>query len=192
MSYRRLEQPSDFFDAIRDVLLDRIQGIRVDNYDEFGSAETGLHEVDGEILIEFERATPTERWPDGRFGYDYSITLHCVVGRHRHRAALDAVNLSAAVAQVATDTIWGLPSDQVKRPEQMRAEPSLFKEGSDGYDAWGVSFSQRFALGPVLAEEDPKVGGHAGIAWLSRDPTLDPDVESSYEPIPEGFHARFD
>lgn len=192
MSYRPLEQPSDLFDAIRAVLLDRLRGVRVDNYDEFGSAETGLHEIDGEILIEFERVTPTERWPDGRFGYDYSITLHSVVGRHRHRAAIEAVNLAAAVQRVATDTIWGLPPDQIKRPEQMRAEPSLFKEGSDGYDAWGVSFSQRIALGPVLAEEDPKVVGHAGIAWLSRDPTLDPDDEASYEPIPEGVYARFD
>ncbi len=79
MSYRALEQPSDLFDAIRDTLLDRVQAIRVGNYDEFGSAVVGGDGINGEVLIEFERATPTDRWPDGRYGYDYAITLHCVV-----------------------------------------------------------------------------------------------------------------
>lgn len=185
MSYRVLDKPSDLFDAIRDVLIDRLRGVQVDNYDEFGSLETGLGEIDGEVLIEFERSTPTDRWPDGRYGYEYSITLHCVVGRHRHRAALDAVNLSAAVQRVATDALWGLPFDQIKRPEQLRAEASFFKEGSNGYDAWGVSFNQRISLGPSLAEEDPITTAMPGIAWLSRNPDLDPADEASYEPPPQ-------
>ena len=185
MSYRALEQPSDLFDAIRDTLLDRVQAIRVGNYDEFGSAVVGGDGINGEVLIEFERAMPTDRWPDGRYGYDYAITLHCVVGRHSHRAALEAVNLSAAVQRVATDALWGLPFDQIKRPEQLRAEPSFFKEGADGYDAWGVSFQQQISLGPSLAEEDPVTAGMPGIAWLSRNPELDPNDESSYELPPQ-------
>ncbi len=93
------------------------------------------------------------------------------------------MNLSAAVQRVATDALWGLPFDQIKRPEQLRAEPSFFKDGSDGYDAWGVSFSQRIGLGPSLAEEDPIVSGTPGIAWLSRNPELDPNDEASYQPL---------
>lgn len=185
MSYRALNQPSDLFDAIRAVLLDRLQGVRVDNYDDFGSVETGLNSTDGEILIEFERSLPTERWPDGRFGYDYAITLHCVVGRQRHRAGLDAINLAAAVQRVATDALWGLPVDQVKRPEQLSAEPSFFKDGANGYEAWGVSFRQCISLGPSLAEEDPVTTAMPGIAWLSRDPELDPLDEESYEQPPQ-------
>lgn len=185
MSYRVLDKPSDLFDAIRAVLLDRIRGIEVDNYDEFGSVEVGASGTNGNVLIEFERATPTDRWPDGRYGYNYAITLHCVVGRHSHRAALEAVNLSAAVQRVATDALWGLPVDQIKRPEQLRAEPSFFKDGADGYDAWGVSFNQRISLGPSLVEEDPITTGMPGIAWLSRNPELDPADEASYEPLPQ-------
>lgn len=185
MSYRVLDKPSDLFDAIRAVLLDQIQRVQVDNYDEFGSVEIGAAGTGGEILIEFERATPTDRWPDGRYGYDYAITLHCVVGRHNHRAALEAVNLSAAVQRVATDALWGLPVDQIKRPEQLRAEPSFFKDGADGYDAWGVSFTQRIGLGPSLAEEDPVTTALPGIAWLSRDPELYPLDPASYEQPPQ-------
>lgn len=181
MSYRALEQPSDLFDAIRETLLDRIQEITVDNYNEFGGLEVGAAGTHGEVLIEFERATPTDRWPDGRYGYDYAITLHCVVSRHSYRAALESVNLASVVQRVATDALWGLPFDQVKRPEQLRAEPSFFKEGADGYEAWGVSFNQRISLGPSLVDEDPVTAGMPGIAWLSRNPELDPSDEASYE-----------
>jgi hypothetical protein len=184
MSFRPLEQPSDLFDAIRAVLLERIRDIHVGNYDDFGAAEAGRAGTGGEILIEFERTTPAERAPDGRYGYEYAITLHCVVGRHRHRAALEAVNLAAVVQRVATDALWGLPVDQIKRPEQLRAEPSFYKQGANGYDAWGVSFNQRITLGPSLAEEDPITVAMPGIAWKV-DNDLDVDDEASYQPLDE-------
>ncbi|MCW6036821.1 hypothetical protein K4A83_11185 [Spirulina subsalsa FACHB-351] len=175
MSFRPLEQPSDLFDAIRAVLLERIRDIHVGNYDDFGADEAGRVGTGGEILIEFERTTPGERAPDGRYGYEYAITLHCVVGRHRHRAALEAVNLAAVVQRVATDALWGLPVDQIKRPEQLRAEPSFYKQGANGYDAWGVSFNQRITLGPNLAEEDPQVGTGPGalVSWAASDDEAD-------------------
>lgn len=182
MSFRPLSQPSDLFDAIAEVLLERINDITVDNYDDFGSAEPVRAGTGAEILVEFERTTPADRSPDGRYGYEYAITLHCVVGRHRHRAALEAVNLAAVVQRVATDALWGLPVDQVKRPEQLRAEPSFFKEGAHGYDAWGVSFIQYVALGPSLAPEDPVTVGMPQAAWKV-DNDIDVDDEANYQPL---------
>lgn len=192
MSYRQLSQPSDLFDAIAAVLLERINDISVDNYDDFGSAEPGRAGTGAEILIEFERTTPADRAPDGRYGYEYAITLHCVVGRHRHRAALEAVNLAAVVQRVATDALWGLPVDQAKRPEQLRAEPSFFKEGAHGYDAWGVSFTQCVALGPSLAPEDPVTTSMPKAVW-SVDGVPDVDDAANYRPlVDELSDARHD
>ncbi|MCK2185685.1 hypothetical protein [Halomonas getboli] len=183
MSSRTLNQPSDLFDAIRDRLLEEILNIDVDDYNEFGSREVGAAGQAGEILIEFERVPGLPRNHAGQFGFEAAITLHCVVGRQRHRAPLEAINLAAAVQRVATDCVWGLPPTQIEAPEGLRSEPSFFKDGAGGYEAWGVSFTQCFWIGPELVEEDPVTTALPQIAW-NIDDSLNTDDESVYEPLP--------
>lgn len=179
-----LEKPSDLFDAIAARLREAILDIAVGDYADFGARQIGKARTAGEILIEFERMPAIARGADGRYGHEFAVTLHCVVGRQRHRAPLEAVNLAAAVQRIVTDNRWGLPPTQLEEPEALRAEPSFFQEGANGYEAWGVSFNQKLWLGPSLAEEDPVTVALPQIAWNAED-SLDASDESSYTPLDE-------
>lgn len=170
-----LKQPSDFYDAISDSLETELNGVTMLSYAEFGDVDVS----DAMVLIEFEEAHPCEASAEGRKGYDYQITLHAVVGRHRHRPELEAINLSAAIAQVVEYNKWGIPGLQAGWPEKIRQAPSMFKKGADGYEAWGVSFSQKIYLGPSLLDDDPVVSD----VWMTITPPADADDVEQYERV---------
>lgn len=173
-----LNQPSDLYDAIQAGLENRLaQGVTVASYADFGEVEV----VDAMVLIEFEQSSPATRGHDGRYCHQYDIVLHAVVGRHRRRAELEAINLSAAIERVVDESIWGLPQQQVEAPENIRSGPSMFKAGSDGYEAWGVGFCQRIYLGPSLLEDDPIVQE----VLITTTPPADADDPEQYEKVPD-------
>ena len=173
-----MQQPSDFYDAIRGTLESRLSDdVAVESYADFGEVEV----VDAMVLIEFEKSEPATRGHDGRYCHQYDITLHAVVGRQRQRAELEAINLAAAIERVADENLWGLPYQQVDRPENISSAPSIFKTGSDGYEAWGVSFRQRIYLGASLLDDDPVVRE----VWMVTTPPADADDESQYERVPD-------
>jgi len=160
-----MKQPSDLYDAILNTLQQRLaDGVTVVSYADFGEVEL----FDAMVLIEFEQSSSATRGHDGRFCHQYDITLHAVVGRHRQRAELEAINLSAAIERVIDENLWGLPSTQIDLPENIKSAPSIFKAGSDGYDAWGVSFNQRIYLGASLLDDDPIVR-EVWVATLPKD-----------------------
>lgn len=170
-----LHNPSDFYDAISAEMIRRLDGISVDNYNQFGDKVIG----DGMVLIEFERGDNAGRKNDGRIGHNYSITLHGVVGRHRHRADLEALNLSAAIERVVVDNRWQLPWEQISEPSEISSAPSIFKHGADGYEAWGVSFNQTIYLGKRLAAGDDPVKE----IWATITPPADPDDIAQYQKV---------
>lgn len=170
-----LKQPSDFYDAISSVLEAKLKGVTMLSYAEFGDADV----ADAMVLIEFEEALPCDPSAEGRKGYDYQITLHAVVGRHRHRPELDAINLSAAIAQVVEYNKWGIPGLQAEWPEGIRQAPSMFKKGAHGYEAWGVSFSQKIYLGPSLLDDNPVVSD----VWMTVTPPANSDNPEEYEKV---------
>ncbi|TOE71994.1 hypothetical protein CGJ36_22635 [Vibrio parahaemolyticus] len=173
-----LKQPSDLYDAIQAELESRLADeVIVASYADFGDVQV----VDAMVLIEFEQTSPATRGHDGRYCHQYDITLHAVVGRQRQRAELEAINLAAAIERVTDENLWGLPYQQVDRPENIRSAPSMFKVGSDGYDAWGVSFRQRIYLGASLLDDDPVVRE----VWTVTTPPADADDESQYERVPD-------
>ncbi len=169
-----LKEPSDLYDAIVETLGAKlIDGMVFRDYNEFS-----VMLADQMILIEFEQTGPGQRGPDGRYGHEYHITIHAVLSGARRRAALEAVNLAAAVERVTFDCIWGLPSVQCKRPENIRSAPSMFQKGDEGYEAWGVSFNQRIYLGPSLLDDDPVFES----AMIAINPT-DSNDESQYSEV---------
>lgn len=173
-----MQQPSDFYDAIQAELEARLaDGVTVESYADFGEVQV----VDAMVLIEFEKSEPATRGHDGRFGHQFDITLHAVVGRQRPRAELEAINLSAAIERVVDENLWGLPYQQVDRPEAISAAPSIFKTGTDGYEAWGVSFRQRIYLGASLLDADPVVKE----VWVATTPPADIDDPAQYEQVPD-------
>lgn len=170
-----LEKPSDLYDAIEKGLEARLaQGITFDDYADFDDVKL----VDAMVLIEFQESTSASRSHDGRYCHQYDITLHAVVGKRRRRAGIEVVNMSAAIERVADENRWGLPFKQIDAPENIRASPSFFKKGSDGYEAWGVSFRQRIYLGRSLLEDDPEVRE----VWVATNP-LDDNDPNQYEAI---------
>lgn len=172
-----LNQPSDFYDAIADELARRLAaGVAVKSYGDFSPAEA----IDATVLIEFGEIAPAPRSHDGRTGHQCEITLHAVMGRQRQRAELDAINLAAALQQVVNENLWQLPYRQVDTPRDIQADPSLFKAGAEGYEAWGVRFRQCIYLGPSLLEDDPVVRD----VWLAVTPPADVDDPDQYDEIP--------
>jgi hypothetical protein len=172
----QFKQPSDLYDAIATTLAVRLaDGVTISGYAEFGETLVS----DAMVLIEFEQTSPATRSHDGRYCHQYDITLHAVVGRQRKRAALESINLAASIERVTDGNLWELPSQQIDRPENLRSGPSLFQVGSDGYEAWGVSFRQRIYLGPSLLDDDPVVRE----VWMSIGSQVDADSNDSYEKI---------
>ncbi len=170
-----LKQPSDLYDAMLDTLQSTLaEGVTVADYADLGTVKI----VDALVLIEFEQSTPAPLNNDGRFCHQYDITLHAVLGRHRQRPALDALNLAAVLERVVNKNLWNLPSTQIDWPENIRAAPSLFKPGTDGFESWGVSFSQAIYLGNSLLKNNPIVTG----VWLAINPD-NPDDETQYEGV---------
>lgn len=153
-----LVMPSQLYQAIDEEIKRRVR-VTTAGYEEFGEVELN----DALVLIEFEADRTGSgqdgviRSPDGRLGYRYDITLHGVVSRARKHAGLEVINLAASLKYVVVDNIWGLPQQQVKRPELMDSEPSIVKPGDDGYLAWAVPFRQTAYLGGSLLEDDPIV-----------------------------------
>ncbi len=175
MASRELKHPSDLFDAIVEVLEDRLaEGVEVATYEKFSGSLNG----DSLILIEFESSSPAVRGHDGRYCHEYLLTLHGLVSAARDRAEVEAVNLSAALERVVDCNRWGFAGRDVYAPDNIRSAPSMFKKGESGYEAWGTSFTQKIFLGKSLLPDDPVVKE----IWLSNDPAAD---ESGYEKVSE-------
>lgn len=176
---RPLNNPSDLFFAIGDALLAQIPEIRVGNYDEFDEPVG-----DAMVLIEFERTQPAVRGRDGRYAYNFTVTLHAVVGRWRRWAPLEATNLAAIIERLTADNRWSLPSNQVDPPEpdSLHSGPSIFKAGERGYEAWGVNFRQTIYLGESWASEDPVTTAPPGVAYAWQ---VDIDDPANYQPLSE-------
>uniref|UniRef100_A0A6M3KPG7 Tail protein n=1 Tax=viral metagenome TaxID=1070528 RepID=A0A6M3KPG7_9ZZZZ len=168
-----MRNPSDLYDAIAARLQQEINGITTGGYESFGDELVG----DAVVLIEFERSESAGRDNAGRIGHRLDITLHCVVGRHRHRTELEAVNLAAAVERLAHDCSWGLPREQIDWPKNIRSAPSMFKKGPGGFEAWGVSFSQTIYLGSRLMTGDTPVGA----IWYAVTPPADANDPAQYQ-----------
>ena len=170
-----LDAPSDLFFAIGDALLAAIPGIDIGNYDEFDECVS-----DATVLIEFEHTAPAVRDNSGRYAHEFHITLHAVVGRWRQYAVLEAVNLASLIERAVDTNCWRLPGDRIELPRDLRAAPSIFKKGRDGFEAWGVSFSQTIYLGPSLLDEDPVTvaGPHIANAW-----EVDADNPATYDAL---------
>jgi len=185
MSLPVIEQPSEVFDQISGKLIERISGITVGNYDEFNGVVG-----DAMVLIEFERSAPANHSNDGRPGSRYRITLHGVVAKRRHRAPLEAVNLTSALQRVVTtkaDHRWGISHLAISAPEEVSSAPSMFSGGEHGYEAWAVSFEQVIYLGPAAPDpEATKLGDNATglIAWnASSDGGDASDDPNDYEQL---------
>jgi hypothetical protein len=165
-----MKQPSDYYDAISNSLTLRLaDGVTISSYADFGDVEL----LDAMVLIEFEQSAGATRGHDGRYCHQYDITLHAVVGRQRQRAELEAINLSAAIERVVDENLWGLLSTQIDNPENIKSAPSIFKAGSDGYEAWGVSFNQKIYLGASLLDDDPIVRE----VWVATMPEDADDID---------------
>ena len=169
-----LKNPSDLYDAIVETLQTKmIDGIEFRDYNEFD-----VMLVDQMILIEFEQTGAGTRGHDGRYGHEYHITIHAVLSAARTRAALQSMDLSAQIERAVSNNIWGLPSQQIDRPENIRSAPSMFQKGDNGFEAWGVSFTQRIYLGPSLLDDDPLFES----AMIAINPT-DSNDESQYSEV---------
>lgn len=142
MPFKPLNQVSDLFFAIGDAIHAAGLGVDVANYDDFDG--TVRHAT---VLIELERTTPAVKQNDGRYVHAVTVTLHGVVGRWRKHAALEAVNLATCLERLADSNRWGFQGRFCGLPEDMRSGPSMFQRGSDGYDAWAVTFRQSLAIG---------------------------------------------
>lgn len=179
MSSAVIEQPSDVFDAIAATLQERIAGITIGNYDEFGGIVG-----DAMVLIEFEQASPVPGSNDGRPGDRHRITLHGLVARHRRRAPVEALNLASAISRVARDARycrWGFSSKAIRAPENVASSPSVFMEGERGYDGWGVSFEQIVYLGDPAPDPEATPLGDPGmpmIVWNANDPDDPRDIDN--------------
>lgn len=152
---KTLAEPSDLFDAIRETLLERLRGVQVDDYAGFEHDTV----VDALVLIEFEQSAPATRGNDGRYCHEFTLMVHGVVGRQRKRAGLAAINLASAIERIVDLNCWGIDPDQIDVPEAIHSEPSLFKSGAHGFEAWGCNFRQRVYLGDSGYPEDPVLGG---------------------------------
>lgn len=149
-----MNNPSDLHAAIEKTLKARLSDeVRVKSYADFEAVEL----CEAQVLIEFESSDPAPRGNDGRYGHTYHLTIHGVIARSRKNAALEAVNMAAAIERVTEDNLWGLAPVQIDFPQRIQAAPSLFKQGDNGFEAWGVSFSQTIYLGQPLLEMDPLI-----------------------------------
>ena len=176
-----LSEPSDLYDAIVETLRAKmIDGMEFRDYNEFESML-----CDQMILIDFEQTGPGSRGHDGRYGHEYHITIHAVLSASRPRAALQAMNLSAQIERAVSDSLWGLPSQQIDRPENIRSAPSMFQKGDNGFEAWGVSFTQRIYLGPSLLDDDPLFEA----AMIAINPTDSNDVSQYSEVDSAGINS---
>ncbi|EMW3876299.1 hypothetical protein ABLT12_28595 [Pseudomonas aeruginosa] len=173
MSSRPLNQLSDLFFAIGDAVHAAGLGVSVANYEEF-DGKVG----DATVLIELERTTPATRHNDGRYVHDVSVTLHAVVARWRKYANLEAINLATALERLADCNRWGFHGRQCNYPEDLHSGPSIFQRGAEGYDAWGVTFRQRLAIGEV--EPEPTLNTAPLVAFTWR---VDPDDPANYQPL---------
>lgn len=171
-----LDNPSDLFFAIGEAIMASVPAVDVGNYDEFDDSLK-----DASVLIEFERAMPAIRDNSGRYAHRYAITLHCVVGRWRRWAPLEAINLASVVERIADANGWGLPGHQIDMPEDLHTSPSIFKNGAQGYEAWGVSFNQTIYLGESLLPDDPIVSG----VMIANQWQVDIDDPGQYTPLNE-------
>lgn len=173
MSSRPLNQLSDLFFAIGDAVHAAGLGVSVANYDEF-DGKVG----DATVLIDLERTTPATRQNDGRYVHDVTVTLHAVVARWRKYSNLEAVNLATALERLADCNRWGFHGRQCNYPEDLHSGPSIFQGGDNGYDAWGVTFRQRLAIGEV--EPEPTLNTAPLVAFTWR---VDPDDPANYQPL---------
>ena len=179
MSLAVIEQPSEVFDGIADTLMARIDGITVGNYDEFNDVVG-----DAMVLIEFEQSAPATHSNDGRPGSRYRITLHGVVAKQRRRAPLEAVNLTNALQRIVVskrDHRWGFSHLAIGSPENVSSAPSMFQDGRNGYEAWGVSFEQVIYVGEPLADPEATPLGEPGmpmIVWNANDPDDPRDIDN--------------
>lgn len=147
MSFKTLNQVSDLFFAIGETIHAAGLGVDVANYDEWDG--TVRHAT---VLIELERTTPGVKQNDGRYTHAVTVSLHAVVGRFRKHAALEAVNLATCLERLADCNRWGFHGRNCEMPCEQRSGPSIFQRGTDGYDAWAVSFKQIVTPGEPPAE----------------------------------------
>lgn len=175
MPLKAIANPSELFFAIGDSIIAAGFGVDVGNYDDFDGTVR-----DATVLIEFEASAPATRRNDGRFAHDYRITLHGVVAKWRKHAVLEAMNLSALLERLVDVNNWGISGQQCDPPRDVRSAPSMFQKGAEGYEAWGVTFSQCIYLGESLLEEDPVTvaGPFVARAW-----EVDINDASQYQPL---------
>jgi hypothetical protein len=173
MPSRPLNQLSDLFFAIGDAVHGAGLGVSVANYEEF-NGKVG----DATVLIELERTSPATRQNDGRYAHDVTVTLHAVVARGRKHANLEAINLATALERLADCNRWGFHGRQCNYPEELHSGPSIFQRGADGYDAWGVTFRQRLAIGEVTPEPILNTAPLVAFGWQ-----VNPDDPASYQQL---------
>lgn len=173
MSFRPLEQVSDLFFAIGDAIHASGLGVDVANYDEW-DGQVG----DAQVLIEIERTTPAEERNDGRYSHALTVTLHAVVAGWRKFSALEATNLATCLERLAHRNRWGFNGRNCEHPCDMHSSPSIFQRGTDGYNAWGVTFRQ--VLTPGEPPVEPTISAAPMVAWRVDD-ELDPANQDNYQ-----------
>ena len=170
-----LHNPGDYYQAIKNTLNQTLHtSCHVGSYAEYGRLElkdTAL------VLIEFEQSTLLSPNHEGRLGHQFEMVLHAIVSGQYDQPEIKALNLAAYLERVIVHNTWGLPSNQVVLPDEIRTVPGGFDRQHDiGYESWCVLFSQTIYLGPSELEANPPVKA----VWWANNPK-NPADEKAYE-----------
>ncbi|WP_163834742.1 hypothetical protein [Spartinivicinus ruber] len=171
-----LNEPSEFYRAVESSLQSILhETCFISGYSDYGRVNLSQHEA--AILIEIEQAQAIQRNHDGRYGVQLDVALHIQVGRHKLQPELKSLDLAIGLARRIDCHLWGLPTQQIDYPTDIRTIPGGFDpDNSNGYESWCVLFSQTIYLGPSELEDDPPVKG----VWWANNPN-NPADEKEYE-----------
>jgi|GEM_PF-5496604 len=181
-----VHKPSDYLDAMA-ATFDSLLNAENDKFDVYDYGDFGRIDINRPtILLEYYKAPGDNRMPDGRLYEDLEVWVHCVFPASVKQAERQAADLSFEMrSKVICDVPstndpekiryprwnWGLAPETVNRPSNIDRQPSLFKDGDKGYEAWAVTFIQRVIYGSANDEQEAR----EGISFSVNDDVDNPD-----------------
>lgn len=186
-----VNKPSDYLDAMEATFASLLNAEK-DKFDVYDYGDFGRIDITRPtILLEYYKAPGDNRMSDGRLYEDLEVWVHCVFPASVKQAERKAADLSFEMrSKVICDVPstndpeeiryprwnWGLAPGTVHRPTNIDRQPSLFKDGDKGYEAWAVTFIQRVIYGSVDDTQETR----EGISFAVNDDVDNPD---SYKEI---------
>ncbi|MGB1201259.1 MAG: hypothetical protein ACPG5R_06825 [Cognaticolwellia aestuarii] len=144
----------DYFYALKSELKKEInkKGVQTSIVDFAANIESWKDIHDIAVLVDFPSLEMSKNHDSaGRNNENVNVILHCILSNRIENHELKVIALSSFIKRLIVRKKWGLSN--ANNPENIRAYPSDFKRGENGFICWSVEFDQTIKMDETLEQE---------------------------------------